>query len=238
MSGRGWLSNFPLGNLAPDRGLPVMNSFRWDTGVQVHGVNGIVEWSGAITTGSLSNPRVDDDNDGRQIAGRTVVRPLAAVAIGISAARGAFLSRTLESVLTPGRQLEDGVQNAWGLDAEFSQGRFLGRGEMIWSRWTLPVALTSNDNERLGATAVLAEARYRIFPGIHIAARGERLGFSRLATAAGPQRWDAPVRRFEVGAGYSIIRNVMVKGSWQRNLRDGGRVRRQTIGALQVVYWF
>ena len=26
MRGRGWLSNFPVGNLAPDRGLPVINS--------------------------------------------------------------------------------------------------------------------------------------------------------------------------------------------------------------------
>jgi hypothetical protein len=31
---------------------------------------------------------------------------------------------------------------------------------------------------------------------------------------------------------------VLVKGSWQRNLRQGGRVVLDTIGALQVVYWF
>jgi hypothetical protein len=238
MSGRGWLSNFPLGNLAPDRGLPLMNSSRWDTGVQVHGVNGIVEWSGAITTGSLSNPRVDDDNDGRQIAGRSVLRPAAPIAIGMSVARGAFLSRTLEGVLAPGRDIDDGVQQAWGVDGEYSQGRFLARSEMIWSRWTLPVAWTRDENPRLGAMSVLVEGRYRIFPGIHIAARGERLGFSRIATAAGPQRWEADVRRFEFGGGYSVIRNVMVKAAWQRHLRDGGRVRRDSIGALQIVYWF
>jgi hypothetical protein len=65
MRGRGWLASYPVGNRTPDRGLPLVNSFRWDTGVQVHGVNGIVEWTGAVTTGSLSNPRVADDNDGR-----------------------------------------------------------------------------------------------------------------------------------------------------------------------------
>ncbi len=74
MRGRGWLANYPFGNTAADRGLPLINGFRWDTGVQVHGVNGLVEWTGAITTGSLSNPRVGDDNGGRQLAGRAVAQ--------------------------------------------------------------------------------------------------------------------------------------------------------------------
>lgn len=63
MRGRGWLSNFPLGVTSADRGLPLINSIRSDTGVQVHGVMGVVEWTAAMTTGSLSNPKVRDDND-------------------------------------------------------------------------------------------------------------------------------------------------------------------------------
>ncbi len=238
MRGRGWLSYFPVGNRAADRGLPLVNSARWDTGVQLHGVNGIIEWTGAVTTGSLSNPRVDDDNDGRQVAGRAVVRPSAAVALGVSVARGAFLSRSLESAPGVERRVEDGVQQAVGIDAEYAQGRFLSRGEVLWSHWTLPVALTSEAAETLGATSILVEGRYRVWPGIHVAARAERLGFGRLSTATGLQAWEAPVKRFEVGTGYSVLRNVMVKASWQRNLRDGGRVRHDTLGALQVVYWF
>jgi hypothetical protein len=73
---------------------------------------------------------------------------------------------------------------------------------------------------------------------VHIAARGEHLGFNRVAASAGLQAWEAPVRRFELGGGYALIRNVIVKASWQRNLREGGRVRRETLGALQVLYWF
>ena len=238
MRGRGWLANYPVGDTAPDRGLPVINSSRWDTGVQIHGVNGIVEWSGAVTTGSLSNPRVDDDNDGRQIAGRAVVRPTAALALGASISRGAFLSRSLERVLPVARRAEDGVQQALGVDAEFAHGRFLGRSEVLWSQWTLPVALTGTADEALGASAVLVEGRYRVFPGVQVAARAERLGFSRLATPAGLVSWDAPVRRFEVGVGYSVVRNVTIKASWQRNLRDGGRILDDSLGAAQIVYWF
>jgi hypothetical protein len=96
----------------------------------------------------------------------------------------------------------------------------------------------SSEDTRLGTTSVLAEARYRIFPGVHVAARGEQLSFAHIATSAGPQRWEAAVRRFELGAGYSPLRNVIIKTSWQRNLRDGGRIRHDSIGALQLVYWF
>jgi hypothetical protein len=238
MRARGWLSNFPLGNQDPHSGVPLINSVRWDTGVQLHGVNGVVEWTGAVTTGSLSNPRVDDDNDGRQVAGRAVVRPNAAVAIGASAARGAFISRSVQTALAAGRDVRDGVQEALGVDAEYSAGHFLARSEVIWSQWTLPIALASDRNTALTATAYLAEARYRLLPGMHVAGRIERLGFSRLRTAAAMLPWDAPVRRFELGVGYSVIRNIMVKASWQRNFRDGGRVRDEGLGALQVVYWF
>src|SRR6202521_1655125 len=43
MRGRGWLSSYSIGNLTPDRGLPIASAFRWDTGVQVHGSNNVVE---------------------------------------------------------------------------------------------------------------------------------------------------------------------------------------------------
>jgi hypothetical protein len=237
MRGRGWLSNFPLGNTEADRGLPVINSFRWDTGVQVHGINGLVEWRGAITTGSLSNPRVDDDNGGRQLSARGVLRPAPQLALGASAARGAYLDANLSGVLDEGRHVEEGVQSALGIDAEYSEGRFLGRTELIWTRWTVPMPGTST-NLRLDATSLVAEARYRVWPGLYFAGRAERLGFNRLQTSLGLQAWEASVRRFEIGGGYSLIRNVIVKASWQRNLRVGGRVRDDSLGAIQLLYWF
>ena len=64
------------------------------------------------------------------------------------------------------------------------------------------------------------------------------LGFSDVQSDGVRETWDAPVKRFEVGAGWSIQRNVMLKVSWQRNLRDGGRVRHDSFGAAQIVYWF
>ena len=83
MRGRGWLSNFPIGNTEPGPGLPMVNTSRWDTGIQAHGVNGVFEWTGAISVGSLSDPRLRDNNGGRQLAGRVVTRPTPALAFGV-----------------------------------------------------------------------------------------------------------------------------------------------------------
>jgi hypothetical protein len=235
MRGRGWLVNYGLGNTAPGPGLPLVNAIHWDTGVQVHGVSGIVEWTGALTTGSLSNPRVRDDNGGRQLAGRAVVHATPGLALGISVARGAFMDRALQPVLAEGTQVDDAAQRALGADAEYSAGRFIGRGEVLWSQWTLPLPFNAGP---LGASSVLAEARYRLMPGVHVAARAERLGFSNVRSEAVREAWDAPVKRFEVGAGWSIQRNVMLKVSWQRNLRDTGRIRHDSLGAAQIAYWF
>jgi hypothetical protein len=235
MRGRGWLSDFPIGVTTPDRGLPIVNTVRGDTGVQVHGVNGIFEWTGALTTGSLSNPRVGDDNDGRQVVGRVVARPWPSWSLGASAARGAYVNRIVQDAI-PAVRAEDGVQQVLGVDSEYSAGRFLARAEAIFSQWTLPVALADTGERHLGARGLLGEARYRVYPGIQVAARLEWLDFTTLRQANAS--WEAPVRRVELGASYSPIRNIIVKASWQRNVRDGGRIREDSLLATQVAYWF
>ena len=77
MRGRGWLSNFSVGNTSPDRGLPIASAFLWDTGIQVHAATPVVDVAAAVTTGSLSHPLVGDDNAGKQVAGRVALRPAA-----------------------------------------------------------------------------------------------------------------------------------------------------------------
>ena len=44
--------------------------------------------------------------------------------------------------------------------------------------------------------------------------------------------------RIEAGTGYSLRRNVTLKGSYQYNRRDGGHVTAAHLGAAQVVVWF
>jgi hypothetical protein len=238
MRGRGWLSNFPVGNTAPAPGLPIVSTSDWDTGVQAHGVNGKFEWTGAVTAGSLSDPRVRDNNSGRQIAGRLIARPHAALAFGASASRGAWLNRNVDAEAAGLESGKRSQQVAFGGDAEYSAGRILIRGEAIRSRWALPGINTLQLAEPLVATSMLVEGRVKIAPGFYVASRGERLDFSWITGAQGPNTWEARTWRIETGLGYSLTRNIQVKASWQRNDRTGGRVRRDSLAAAQVLYWF
>jgi hypothetical protein len=237
MRGRGWLSNFPLGNSSPAPGMPIVNTSEWDTGVQAHGVTGMIEWTGSVTTGSLSDPRFRDNNSGRQFAGRAVIRPAASMAFGASAARGAWLNEPLEDDVV-GESADRAQQVAFGGDAEFSSGPFLVRGEAIRSAWHLPVFGRLQLTEPIVAISSLIEGRYKIAPGFYVALRGDRLDFSAIRGTAGLAEWDAQTWRVEAGLGYSLTRNIIFKASWQKNGRDGGRVRKDALYAGQVLYWF
>lgn len=239
MRGRGWLASFPRGNLTPARGLPIVDPDSWDTGLQARVVRGKIEWTGALTQGSLGSPRVLDDNDGRALASRLVVRPTPAITIGASASRGAFLSRSLADDLGGDATLESFRQTATGLDAQVASGRWQIRGEVIRSRWTLPSATDPALGGGVHALAGWLEGRVRVVPGVDVAARAERLAFSNLDTATGAQPWESPVSRVEAGVVASPLRHVWMKFAVQRNRRPlGGRVRHDTLAAAQLGVWF
>jgi hypothetical protein len=91
----------------------------------------------------------------------------------------------------------------------------------------------------LSAVSTSVEGRYKLRPDLYLAARFDHLTFSDLTSTATTLPWDAPVTRFEVGAGYSIRRNVLLKGSFQHNHRDGGFLLQNAhLVAVQLVYWF
>jgi len=238
----GWLLRYTTGSTSVDHGVPLVSAFRWDTGVQAHAGsrNRLVNATASITTGTLSNPLFHDDNSGQQLAGRVEVRPLAGLVVGTSAARGPFVSDALARVATGGEgRAEDFTQTAWGADVEYSQGYYLLRFESIVSAWRLPTVSAPFMDLPLRAVSTSVEGRYKLTPALYAAARLDHLGFSDLVGTQATAPWDAPVTRLEIGGGYSIQRNLLMKASVQHNARDGGRLRRRaTLGAAQLVYWF
>ncbi len=238
MRGRGWLSSYSVGNPSPDRGLPIASAFRWDTGIQVHGATRVVDAAAAVTTGSLSHPLVGDDNSGKQVAGRVALRPVAGLVAGVSGARGPFLTRAASQSAGAMTDNSRMVQTAVGTDIEYSRGYYLVRFETILSDWTLPVVRAPAIDKPLRALGTTVEGRYKIHPRLYVAGRYDHLGFSTISGTNLTEAWEAPVSRVEAGGGYSLQRNLQVKVSVQRNVRDGGRTTRLTIGAAQVVVWF
>ena len=238
--GTGWYTGYPIGASEWTHGVPVISVFRYDTGVlgRYALASGRVEILGSITAGTLSRPRVRDDNGSPQFAGRVVVQPLTGLVAGFSAAHGAFLTDGLSSAVPDGTRPSDYTQRTFGADIEYSRGYALLRAEWVHASWRLPAIDQPALTEPLGAGSLCVEGRYTLAPGFYVAARADRLGFSTVEGTLGPASWDADVSRFETGAGYSLTRHVIVKGSYQYNRRDGGRVRRAHYGAAQLVLWF
>jgi len=240
--GRGWLVRYSIGDSSLDRGVPLVSAFRWDTGVQVHGSAGIFSGAAAITAGTVSNPLFSDDNGGRQFASRLEVRPVAGLVAGTSFARGRFVSdAAARSALadSPAATDQGFSQTAWGGDLEYSHAYYLVRLEAIVSEWQIPSAKTPVIGDPLRAVSTSIEGRYKVMPGLYAAARVDHLGFSDLTGSTVTEPWEAPVTRVEIGTGYSIQRNLLLKFSYQYNQRDGGVLPPiEHLGAAQLVFWF
>ena len=239
----GWLVRYSLGEPSPDIGVPLVSAFRWDTGVQAHATLGIVSATAAVTTGTVSNPLFSDDNQGRQVAGRVELRPAAGVILGTSLARGPFVSDAAARAAVGDGHDAEFTQTAWGGDAEYSRDHYLLRVETIVSRWRLPIAAPPAPQlalqSPLSAVSLSVEGRYKLRPDWFVAARYDHLGFSDQTGAAGTLPWDAPVTRMEIGAGYSVQRNLLLKGAFQHDTRDGGVLLKIAhLVAAQLVFWF
>jgi hypothetical protein len=238
MRGRGWLASYSIGNVTPSHGVPLVSAFTWDTGVQVHAATDRVEATASVTAGTLANPLFQDDNSGKQIAGRVAWQPVVGLILGTSAARGPFVSETAARGAVGGGNESRFTQTAWGADVEYSRDYYLVRFEAIVSDWTMPIVRPPTLDLPLRAVSTSIEGRYKIRPGLYAAARVDHLGFSDITGSTLTESWDAPVSRVEVGGGYSIQRNLVLKVSYQYDSRAGGRVHTLYLPAAQLLFWF
>ena len=233
MRARGWRPAYPLGSLDVTTGMPLITAFRWDTGVQMRVGPEWLNASAAITNGTTSDPRTRDNNTGKQIAARVQWQPAPALTLGSSAARGAYVANAALAAATLSAGSSRSRQQALGLDVEYSRDHWMLRSEIIWNQWQVPTLA-----QPLDATSAFLEGRYKVSPGVFVASRIDRLGFAQLASASlGTRAWDAPITRLESGVGYYLRRNLMLKGTYQHNWRDGGLIRSRGLFAAQLHFW-
>jgi hypothetical protein len=174
--------------------------------------------SAAVTNGTISDPHTKDNNGGKQISGRVQWRPVVGLVLGGSGAHGPYVADAVTDVLGGNRSTSSSGERALGFDAEYSRDHWLVRSEGVWNRWQVPTLSTP-----LTAASLFVEGSYKILPGVSIAARLDELTFNEVTGTVLTRTWDAPVKRVEMGLGYYIRRNLVAKGTYQQNWRDGGR---------------
>jgi hypothetical protein len=237
--GGGWAVRYPRATATyGPQGVSEVSARRWDTGVSAQWDGDKVEAGFAVTQGTLSNSLTEDDNDGKQVSGRIGFKPTASLSVGVSGARGEFVDEDYGDDLPEPARSATHYQRALGLDAEYSLGHVVVRGEIVSSRWDTPF-LNGDPTEHLEGLGTSIETRIAFTPRWSFAVRGDRLGFSDIVTSTGDIRtWDANVRRVEGAVGYLVRRNVRLKASYQYNWRDGGRIRSTGLAGAQLLYWF
>jgi hypothetical protein len=236
--GQGSLLRFSVGSDEMEHGVAIASPSSWDTGVQLHSATAIVDATVSVTAGTLSYPIWRDDNDRKRVAARVVAHPVMGLVVGASGSRGPFLSRTAARGAVGEDREREFTQTAWGADIEYSRAHYVVRAETLFSDWAIPMAGVPDARVPLRATATSVEGKYKIVPRLYAAARFDRLGFSEIVGTHGPETWDAPVTRVEIGAGYSLQRNLLFKLAYQYNVRDAGAVHRLSLLAAQLHFWF
>ncbi len=226
--GSGWSPQYA--GYGDGAGVPVASAARWDTGIEAHYAEGPLALAVAVTQGTLSDPRFEDRNRGKQVSARAEWSAAPGLEFGVSAAQGEFLDASLP---LPAGRFE---QRAFGVDAEFARGRFVGRAEAIYSEWDLP--RYGGIDRPLGARGFYVEGRWRFAPGWHVAGRLVQLDCGDVAGSGGLTSWEAPVRRLEAGIGWVPRHHVLLKLAYQRNHRDAGHAGAQDFLAGQLLLWF
>ena len=235
--GRGWYVPYPSGAYPPGAGLPLASASRWDTGASLRLGRDRVQTAIALTRGSLSDPRVSDNNPGKQVAARVAFGPRPAFTLGLSGARGSYLDRKVTDSLPAGLPRAY-HQSVLGLDLEVAHGHLFVRAEALASWWSTPALGFPAIPEPLRTSGFYLEARYKVAPGWTAGVRVDRLAFDDLAGSRKTETWDADVTRIEAGLSWTPRRHLTLRGVYQYNWRDTGRFAREGFVAGQLGLWF
>lgn len=204
------------------KGMPTVYEACWDTGLELYGAHGPLEYSGAIVYGTPGAPATTgvESNGSPGFEGRVGVSqlpgPLFGARLGVSAARGPWLDRAARR--PGGPPVEDFQQIVYGLDAEYGLGPVVVRGEAVRNRWELPEDRdpTTWLPAHVDHTGWYVETRVTLSPEWFAGGRVDGLSFDAITSPDGRTgEWDASLRRYEFGGGWRPSRQWEIRGAWQ-----------------------
>jgi len=155
--------------------------------------------------------------------------------VGMSAFRGPYLDRSLAPLLPVGTGIRSFPASGLGIDAQWARGRWSVSGE--WQRfWFDSPNFTTAPSFNSG----YAEAKSILTPRIYLAARAGWLSTGAVADKSGASASDfAPgLRSYELGVGYWLGRNELLKGSYEWLQIAGSSGTRTNVLGAEFVFKF
>jgi len=214
--------------------LPMMYDNCWDYGAFVLGSSHRFDYALGATLGAPGAPvNGPDTNSGVSVHAKVGMAPVTGLALHLSFAHGAYLSRDVEPYIPAGARIEDYAQTLWGASAAWGWRHLSLRGEAFANRFDTPLRA-----DGLGHTSYYLEGSYVFLPGWYAAMRYDAMRFERVEGSSGPVTWDENLQRVEAGVGYHATRELLVKAVAQMNAFAAGWDIDRILPALQISFAF
>lgn len=205
----------------PNWGLKVISRDVYLTGIQVFGSSDRLFYAVAVTNGALSNPVDINNSNGVQIIARLRITPITGLDLGSSFSSAPYLDEGAVGSELAAAGVDAGQfrQWVWGADVSYSRGHAILFAELAFNRWETP--FLSADLDLLGG---YIEAKYTLTPRFFVAGRWSRMVFSEISDPMDvdtdgrfSEPWDYDVRQIELGVGYRLARNALLKATHEFN---------------------
>lgn len=200
-------------------GLPVIYDACWNTGIEIYGSAGNLDYSFGILSGSVSKPTVDQTKEIPQFTSRFVYNVGPGFKFGASVYYGPYL---FDEIFGEGDILEntqfrssDFINAGIGYELYFARRYLEIYSEAFYSTWEYPGL------PDLDLISGYLEFKYKFRPRWYIAGRFGLSEPAEIETAPGiSEKWDFPLKRYEFGLGYKALRKMTIKLVTQINRFD------------------
>ncbi|HET7234253.1 MAG TPA: adenylate/guanylate cyclase domain-containing protein [Longimicrobium sp.] len=145
------------------------------------------------------------------------VKVIPELRVGVSYDRGSYLQdQTTLNPLPAGEDVDHFDQTLWGFEATFARGPVEARGELLLDTWDVP-----NVPDYPRDMSFYLESKVKLTPGLFAAARYSGIRFDKIDNGSGTQvRWDYPVDRLQLAAGYRLGRTTEIRAEYMLNSTD------------------
>jgi len=213
-------------------GVPVIYDACWSTGAELYGTAGKFDYSLGLMFGSVSKPSLDQTRDMPQFTTHLTYNFQPGFKLGMSAFMGPYMSEgDIEEygALTPVPDPNDFFNTGIGYEFYYSARFFEVYSEGYTTNWEYPGL------PDLTALAGYMEAKYKLHPRWYIAGRFDLVEPGQIEVSPGvEEKWDNPLKRYEIGVGYKPSRTKTVKLVSQINRFDIDDTYDSDLIAIQI----